>query len=137
MQLDTDNDNGVKIEGEITKEDELPHELSKNRNNVISKPPLEKKKKTDQDETLRQKVNAAFSILKTSTQKEYRKRDDCDIYGELLAEKLRKMDERTRDIAMNRIDNMLFEMKINQALVKALHTPGTMLETNCNEILNK
>lgn len=91
-------------------------EVPKIRENVIFKPPPEKKKKNSQDEKLRQRMDEAFSILKTSAQKEDNIKDDCDIYGELLATKLRKMDERTRDIAMNRIDNMIFEIKMNPPL---------------------
>lgn len=40
-------------------------------------------------------------------------KDDCDVYGELLVRKLRQMDQRTRDVAMNKIDNLLFKMKMD------------------------
>lgn len=42
-----------------------------------------------------------------------REKDDCDVYGDLLARKLRQMDQRTRDVAMNKIDNLLFKMKMD------------------------
>lgn len=72
----------------------------------IFKPPLQKKQKVEQHT---QKINGD-TLLQKSTIK---RKDDCDLYSELLSTKLKKMDERTRDIAMNRIDNLLFEMKMN------------------------
>lgn len=42
----------------------------------------------------------------------YLKKDDCDLYCEFLAVKLRKMDERTRYIVMNQIDNIVFRTKM-------------------------
>lgn len=37
-------------------------------------------------------------------------RDECTIYAELLAIKLRKLDERTRSLAMHKIDTIMFDM---------------------------
>lgn len=41
-------------------------------------------------------------------------RDELDMYVELLASKLRKLDERTRDVVMNDIDNLIFRAKMGQ-----------------------
>ncbi|CAG9580076.1 unnamed protein product [Danaus chrysippus] len=38
--------------------------------------------------------------------------DEYDLYGQLLAKKLRKLDERQRDYAMHEIDNIMFKAKI-------------------------
>ena len=39
--------------------------------------------------------------------------DYCSLYGQLLAKKLRKLDDRTREIVMNDIDNLIFRAKMN------------------------
>jgi hypothetical protein len=115
------DESAVKTESdEIDIEDELSEDC------VDLDPPLEKRKKNNADPLneeislhsthdvqLQQRMDEAFTILERDTQKEDKKRDECDIYAELVATKLRKMDERTRDIAMNKIDNLLFDLKIN------------------------
>ncbi|XP_047531876.1 uncharacterized protein LOC125067367 [Vanessa atalanta] len=39
-------------------------------------------------------------------------KDEYELYGQLLAKKLRKLDERQRDIAMHEIDNIMFNAKM-------------------------
>ncbi|CAH1995226.1 unnamed protein product [Acanthoscelides obtectus] len=51
--------------------------------------------------------------MQSNAQKNAKGKDFCEKYGELVAERLKQFDERTRDIAINRIDNLLFEMKMN------------------------
>lgn len=41
-------------------------------------------------------------------------RDICAIYGELLTHKLRSFDEITREMVMNEIDSLLFNVRMNQ-----------------------
>lgn len=41
--------------------------------------------------------------------------DEYELYGQLLAKKLRKLDERQRDIAMHEIDNIMFNAKMQSA----------------------
>lgn len=38
--------------------------------------------------------------------------DEYDLYGQLLAKKLRKLDEQHRDVAMHEIDNIMFRAKM-------------------------
>ncbi|KAI5634420.1 alcohol dehydrogenase transcription factor myb/SANT-like domain-containing protein [Phthorimaea operculella] len=38
---------------------------------------------------------------------------ECELYCKLLAKKMRKLDERQRDIAMHEIDNIMFLVKMN------------------------
>lgn len=77
--------------------------------------PRLKKQKTLSDEigTLEKKIDEVYNILNASTQREgnINAKDECAIYGELTASKLRKLDETTRDYVMNQIDNFLFKAK--------------------------
>lgn len=100
---------------DIMEPDELPRELPQNNNDIMITPPLPKKRKTDEGDTLQDKINTAFSILKSNynVQKKDGKKDYCGMYTDLLAEKLRKLDDRTRDTVMNRIDNMLYNITSN------------------------
>ncbi|CAG9787423.1 unnamed protein product [Diatraea saccharalis] len=38
--------------------------------------------------------------------------DECDLYAQLLAKKLRKLNEHQRDVAMHEIDNIMFRAKM-------------------------
>lgn len=42
-------------------------------------------------------------------------KDDCFLFAELVARKLKKLDEKTREIAMNDIDNLLFRAKMGRS----------------------
>lgn len=50
--------------------------------------------------------------------------DYCSLYGQLLARKLRKLDERTREIVMNDIDNLIFRAKMTRR-GKHSHSPNS------------
>lgn len=72
----------------------------------------------------------AVDFLKSTT--DFKKdRDEYDLYGQLLAKKLRKLDERHRDIAMHEIDNIMFNAKMQSSTEAQARsytsspTPGT------------
>ncbi|XP_013192877.1 uncharacterized protein LOC106136779 [Amyelois transitella] len=46
---------------------------------------------------------------------EKRDMDEYDLYGQLLAKKLRKLDEHQRDVAMHEIDNIMFRAKMQSS----------------------
>lgn len=50
---------------------------------------------------------------------EKREMDEYDLYGQLLAKKLRKLDEHQRDIAMHDIDNIMFQAKMQSGSSQA------------------
>lgn len=77
------------------------------------KQPTQKKKKVPGEADLKRKIDEAFNIIQSNAKKNAKEKDFCDKYGELVAERLRQFDERTRDISMNEIDNLLFRMKMN------------------------
>lgn len=77
----------------------------------FKRPPL-KRARTAEDNELRRKMDSAFNSLQSLQPK--KDKHLCDIYGELVAAKLKAMDESTREICMHRIDNILFEMKMMQ-----------------------
>ncbi|XP_017885680.1 uncharacterized protein LOC108628351 [Ceratina calcarata] len=58
------------------------------------------------------RINDAFHILKRTIQSN-RTKDDSSIFGEYIAEKLRKHDPRTRMILQHQIHNLLFQAEIN------------------------
>ncbi|CAB3235301.1 unnamed protein product [Arctia plantaginis] len=45
--------------------------------------------------------------------------DEYDLYGQLLAKKLRKLDEHQRDLAMHEIDNVMFRAKMQSSTSQA------------------
>lgn len=70
--------------------------------NTYIAPPADKKRKINSDYSFSRKFNRKSGGGR---------RNELDLYGELLVTKLRNLDEQSRDIAMNRIDNLLFEIK--------------------------
>ncbi|XP_053605657.1 uncharacterized protein LOC128672486 [Plodia interpunctella] len=46
---------------------------------------------------------------------ERREMDEYELYGQLLAKKLRKLDEHQRDVAMHEIDNIMFRAKMHSS----------------------
>ncbi|KAG8255574.1 hypothetical protein J6590_005875 [Homalodisca vitripennis] len=82
------------------------------------KPPPRKKSRTAEEIEIKKKMDAAFTTLQSLQPK--KEKHLCDIYGELVAAKLKSMDESTREICMHRIDNVLFEMR----MVKGPATSG-------------
>lgn len=61
------------------------------------------------------RIEKAFSITvkKPIASKTEHRKDEIDLYSELLASKLRNMDEKTRYMAMNTIDNILYKIKMD------------------------
>lgn len=51
----------------------------------------------------------AYKIMKTVVEKP--QKDDCSLYAELLARKLRTFDESTREILMHEIEELVFRTK--------------------------
>ncbi|CAG4933783.1 unnamed protein product [Parnassius apollo] len=65
------------------------------------------KKETNEDERL----------LRLPTER--RDIDEYDLYGQLLAKKLRKLEEHQRDVAMHEIDNIMFRAKMQSSTSQA------------------
>ncbi|XP_011552565.3 uncharacterized protein LOC105384090 [Plutella xylostella] len=59
----------------------------------------------------KKQVDEAVSCLKRATDNN-KDCDEYDLYGQLLVKKLRKLDERQRDVAMHEIDNIMFRAKM-------------------------
>nr|CAI5819403.1 unnamed protein product [Callosobruchus analis] len=53
----------------------------------------------------------AVNVMQKVTNKP--EKDDCSLYGELLATRLRALDEYNREILMHAIDNLVFETTMN------------------------
>ncbi|CAH0552496.1 unnamed protein product [Brassicogethes aeneus] len=71
------------------------------------KAPARKKCKVAEAQEIKDKMDNAYSLLQDITIKSPKERNICTIYGELVAAKLQEMDEQTREICMNRIENCL------------------------------
>lgn len=72
----------------------------------------------------KKQMDEAFTIIKNrSNRKENEKQlSECDLYGQLLSEKLKHLDEDNRLGLMNEIDNLVFKYIMN---VKKLNTSRT------------
>lgn len=72
-------------------------------------------------------MDNAYSTMQSCLQKAVNGRNICDIYGDLVAGKLKLMYESTRKLCMHRIDNIMFKMKMNTNMAFSTnpHIPRT------------
>lgn len=63
----------------------------------------------------------AFNLMKAAASKLSKDKDESSIFGEMVATKLRKLSPRNQAITQNRINNMLFEMEMEE--IAASSTP--------------
>lgn len=69
------------------------------------------KRKIDDDD--RKKEEAAFGFLEVAA-KSLSTKDDCSIFGEMIATQLRKLTPRNQAIARNRIQNLIFDFEMQE-----------------------
>lgn len=93
-------------------------ENSKTNSKAISTKSGEIKRKRVDTVMPERRMDEAFHILKniSDRSKPVNEKDECDIYAELLAKKLRQIDESNRLVVMHRIDNLIFEYRMNNAI---------------------
>lgn len=73
---------------------------------VFKIPTTTKKRKASNISIIENRMEDAYNILKKVSAEP--SRDECSLYAEFLANKLRALDENTREIAMHEIDNYLY-----------------------------
>ncbi|KAK9887554.1 hypothetical protein WA026_023359 [Henosepilachna vigintioctopunctata] len=93
-------------------------EVEPSTSNSFSKRCSQKRKRTVEEDEPERKLDDAYSVLQSITEKVVKEKDYLDKYGEVVAERLRQLEDRNRDIAINRIDNILFELKMNQGFCR-------------------
>lgn len=109
---------------EIVEDEEENNEETSLTTTVLdsTEPANENKRKLSDTES---RLDEAYNIIKRVLVDP--SRDICLLYSELLAQKLRNFDDNTREIAMNEIDNYLFNLKHNRSQINYL--PHTRHET--------
>lgn len=70
---------------------------------------VKKQRKTDEDP----RITEALGYLRQTTAVSQKRTDQCSLFGDYIADKLRTFDNRLRAIAQNRITNILFEFEMN------------------------
>jgi hypothetical protein len=80
-----------------------------------------RKRKGLKMETIHSRMEEAYRILKNVSEKP--DKDECSLYAELLAKKLRALDEDTREIVMHEINNLMFHAKMRKQNPQSLKEP--------------
>lgn len=78
--------------------------------------PISKRQRVMQDLlTTKKEKDEAFSIIKNRSNRRDNEREanECDLYGQLLAEKLKPLSVDDRLVLMNEIDNLVFKFIMN------------------------
>lgn len=88
-----------------------PTEVAVNRNYQPEKTTEATKKGTSSIEYVL--LNDELNPLQSTVQRDSKKRDVCDIFGEYIAEELRRHDDRTRMILQHKIHNLLYQAVVN------------------------
>lgn len=95
---------------------------SKSPNPQFQKPQVTKRKRVintgDQEDLVSRQLRAAGTALENLTSKATQPSapDAPALFGQLLAEKLRRLSLRTRLVLQNKIDNLVFEAELNEIL---------------------
>jgi hypothetical protein len=69
-----------------------------------------RKRRGAEIETVEDRVEKAYQILRKMCERP--DKDECSLYAELLAKKLRALDENKRDIVMHEISDLMFRAKM-------------------------
>ncbi|KAJ2947284.1 hypothetical protein O0L34_g16999 [Tuta absoluta] len=98
-----------------------------NRHNMIEEVRIKQEKPCDTSTSkpkFPRRSELPYDIIseRESTRDDSDDDDECELYCRLLAKKMRKLDERQRDIAMHEIDNMMFRAKMNSEPQKRQHS---------------
>lgn len=79
-----------------------------------------KKKKRQLQATSEERAEEAYAYLVKKRREgtlDKKQKDECDIFGELIAAKLKSLDHYTRQFVMNDINNLMFRATINKTRV--------------------
>jgi len=95
---------------------EIPsREIPPNPNSTF-KAPLDRgttrKRKGMKLETIQYQMEKAYKMFKNVSEKP--DEDECSLYAELIAKKLRALDENMREIVMHEINNLMFRAKMQK-----------------------
>jgi hypothetical protein len=102
----TENDDGTEIP---------TREVPPNPNNTFKTPAergATRKRKGMKMEIIQNQMEKAYRMLKNVSEKP--DKDECSLYAELIAKKLRALDENTREIVMHEINNLMFRAKMQK-----------------------
>jgi hypothetical protein len=72
-------------------------------------------------ETVEDRVEKAYQILRKMCERP--DKDECSLYAELLAKKLRALDENKREIVMHEISDLMFRAKMQNQNFRSLPSP--------------
>lgn len=98
-------------------------ETPRNANNtqkVLAQRGSSRKRRGMKMETAEDRVEKAYQILRNMCE---RPKDECSLYAELLANKLRALDEKTREIVMHEISDLMFRAKMRNQTFRSLSSP--------------
>lgn len=81
-------------------------------------------------------MQQAFGMLKDVTSRKPLEEDECDLYGKMIAKKLRKIPEHERDTVMYELDGFLLERtrKIHRS-TSVIEHPGNSLNVNPDQTM--
>lgn len=111
------NGNGIEISSRV-----IPSNPD-NTYNTLADRATTRKRKGMKIETIHNRMEEAYRILKNVSEKP--DKDECSLYAELLAKKLRALDENTREIVMHEISNLMFHAKMHKQNSQSLQTFST------------
>lgn len=90
-------------------------EVPPNPNNIFKAPAdrgTTRKRKGMKLEMMQNQMEKAYRMFKNVSEKP--DEDECSLYAELIAKKLRALDENTREIVMHEINNLMFHARMQK-----------------------
>lgn len=126
-----DNDRGTGLSMDVVYEEDVPEYYEPDTAKEFLSPKQgqenRKRRKNVDDEIQKRMKQAAdvLQILQNLPLHQEEKKDECELYSQLLASKLRNLSAKTRIIVTNKIDNMIFEAEM-QEMSSSLETEAQL-----------
>lgn len=120
----TTNPTASKLPSEVPLEKQVPNKTSeaiRTRRNVV----LKRKREDDNKEE-----GEVLNFLKTAATSLTAQKDDCAIFGQMVAFELRKLNPRNKAIAKNKIQNIIFELQLEEIQNQTSPVPGSYGDTS-------
>lgn len=97
-----------------------------NKNKKITPSAIGAKKTKLSEDVILEKMEKAYDVLTKKPQQ--KEKDECEIFGQLIAKRLQQMEQNGRDFVMHEIENIMYHAKLRFNHHKTL--PATHLHNN-------
>lgn len=128
------------LERPLSRDSNITRSVSRESNRSELELSAPKRQRGAQDLLIAKKqMDEAFSLIKNRCNRKENEKEtnECDLYGQLLAQKLKALDFDDRVVLMNEIDNIVFKHVLNARKRSSLVRPDCLSSIQQTQIFNR